>query len=79
MLHVSTSTVINELKKGPHLNQVNHKCFETLHHEEVEIESIRVEELEDSDIEEAELDDLWSFVGSKRNQRWLWHAVDRRN
>ncbi len=26
--------------------------------------------------EEAELDEQWSFVNSKFNQRWLWHAVD---
>lgn len=25
---------------------------------------------------EAELDEQWSFVGRKDNQRWLWHAVD---
>jgi len=23
-----------------------------------------------------ELDEQWSFVGNKSNQRWLWHAVD---
>ncbi len=26
--------------------------------------------------EEAELDEQWSFVGNKSNQRWLWHAID---
>ena len=26
--------------------------------------------------EEAELDEQWSFVGNKSNQRWLWYAVD---
>jgi hypothetical protein len=25
---------------------------------------------------EAEVDEMWSFVGSKKQQRWLWHAVD---
>ena len=28
--------------------------------------------------EEAELDEMWSFVGNKANQRWLWHAIDHR-
>lgn len=28
-------------------------------------------------IQESELDEMWSFVGSKKNQRWLWHAIDR--
>lgn len=27
---------------------------------------------------EAELDEQWSFVGKKSNQRWLWHAVDHK-
>ena len=22
------------------------------------------------------MDEMWSFVGSKRQQRWLWHAID---
>ncbi len=26
----------------------------------------------------AELDEQWSFVGSKSNQRWLWYAVDHK-
>ena len=25
---------------------------------------------------EAELDEMWSFVQSKQQQRWLWHAID---
>lgn len=25
---------------------------------------------------EAEADEMWSYVGSKRQQRWLWHAID---
>lgn len=30
-------------------------------------------------VEEAEADEMWSFVGKKDNQRWLWHAVDHRS
>jgi len=26
--------------------------------------------------DEAELDEQWSYVGNKSNQRWLWYAVD---
>jgi insertion element IS1 protein InsB len=25
---------------------------------------------------EAEADEMWSYVGSKCQQRWLWHAID---
>ena len=27
-------------------------------------------------VEEVELDEMWSFVGKKSNQRWLWHGID---
>ena len=26
--------------------------------------------------EAAEVEELWSFVGSKAHPRWLWHAID---
>jgi insertion element IS1 protein InsB len=29
-----------------------------------------------SRVNEAEVDEMWSFVGKKRDQRWLWHAID---
>ena len=29
-------------------------------------------------IDEAEVDEMWSFVGNKKEQRWLWHAIDHR-
>jgi insertion element IS1 protein InsB len=28
--------------------------------------------------DEAEMDEMWSFVRVKSNQRWLWHAIDHR-
>ena len=27
-------------------------------------------------VESAELDEMWSFVQNKSNQRWLWLAID---
>ena len=27
-------------------------------------------------VDEAEVDEMWSLVGKKKEQRWLWHAVD---
>ena len=27
-------------------------------------------------VKAAEVDEIWSFVGSKAHQRWLWHAID---
>jgi insertion element IS1 protein InsB len=29
--------------------------------------------------EEAEVDEMWSYVQRKQEQRWLWHAIDHRN
>jgi insertion element IS1 protein InsB len=29
--------------------------------------------------EEAEVDEMWSFVGKKREPRWLWHALEHRS
>ncbi len=29
--------------------------------------------------DEAEVDEMWSFVGRKKDQRWLWHAIDHRS
>jgi insertion element IS1 protein InsB len=28
-------------------------------------------------VDDAEVDEMWSFVGKKPEQRWLWHAIDR--
>jgi insertion element IS1 protein InsB len=28
--------------------------------------------------DEAEVDEMWAFVGRKKDQRWLWHAIDHR-
>jgi len=30
-------------------------------------------------VDEAEVDEMWSFVGQKKDQRWLWHALDHRS
>ena len=27
-------------------------------------------------VDEAEIDEMWSFVGTKKEPRWLWHAID---
>ena len=29
-------------------------------------------------VEAAEMDEMWSFVQSKKQQRWLWHAIDHK-
>ena len=31
------------------------------------------------EVENAELDEMWSFVKNKKNQRWLWLAINHDN
>lgn len=45
--------------------------------EQIEVDIVRVEQPEESGVEKAELDEMWSYVSSKKNPRWLWHAIDR--
>src|SRR3989454_3671066 len=55
-------------KKEPVVKQVNARLLHTLDPEQVDIVLRQVEQ--------AEMDEMWSFVGSKSQQRWLWHAID---
>jgi IS1 transposase len=50
---------------------VNRPLLNTLHPDEVDVMIQRVEE--------AEVDEMWSYVGKKREPRWLWHAIDHRS
>jgi insertion element IS1 protein InsB len=47
---------------------VNHYLLALLKPEEVEVIM--------RPADEAEVDEVWSFVGRKKEQRWLWHAID---
>ena len=68
-LHISTNTVLSELKKKePVLESVNTALLNMLNPDEVTVDIERAGE--------AEMDEMWSFVGPKTNPRWLWHAID---
>ena len=59
---------------------MNQKALEHLKPEQVEVEIQKVEAAEKAaslGIEESELDEMWRSVGSQKNPRWLWHAIDR--
>ena len=72
VLKISPTTVINEIeKKEPALTSVNQPLLNTLHPDEVDVVIRRAEE--------AEVDEMWSYVGKKREPRWLWHAIDHRS
>lgn len=58
---------------------MNHAFLATHRPEERVIDIIKVEEYHEVSEQETtvEMDEMWSYVGSKANQRWLWHALDR--
>jgi insertion element IS1 protein InsB len=62
------SLVCHPRKKAPAVKQVNERLLHTLAPPQVDVILRQVEA--------AELDEMWSFVGSKSQQRWLWHAID---
>ena len=70
VLGISPPTVIKELKKKkPELENVNHSILKIVKYpEDIQVVISRCDE--------AELDEMWSFVGNKSQQRWLWHAID---
>lgn len=69
VLHISTDTVLSELKKKETtLESVNKALLRTLHPDDIRVHIARAGE--------AEMDEMWSFVGKKKDQRWLWHAID---
>jgi transposase len=55
---------------------VNQAVLAVLNPEQVEVEIWRSDELEVRRGLSSELDGMWSFVKTKANPRWLWHAMD---
>ena len=44
--------------------------------ESLDVNNAVVEIVYGEQVESAELDEMWSFVQNKGNQRWLWLAID---
>ena len=55
---------------------MNEAVLAYMHPAHVEVEICRADELEQRRGLRSELDEMWSYVGKKANQRWLWHAID---
>ena len=68
VLQVGPTTVIKELKKTTALSPVNTAVVEGYCLDAIATEVRRVEV--------AEVDERWTLVKSKAQQRWLWHAID---
>ena len=58
---------------------MNHDFLATHTSEQIVVDIIKVEDYHDVSEQGSavEMDEMWSYVGSKANQRWLWHAIDR--
>ena len=57
-------------KKEPQLQHVNALAIQHMDPREIRVEI--------QPVEEAEIDEMWSVVEKKSQQRWLWHAIDHR-
>ena len=69
VLRVSSATVIDVLKKKePTIKQVNERLLKSFDPAQLDIILRQVEAVE--------MDEMWGFVGSKSQQRWLWHAIE---
>ena len=62
-------------KKEPDLHQVNHDVLASVYPALLEVEICRADELAGRRGLSSELDEMWSYVGKKANQRWLWHTI----
>ena len=54
---------------------MNQAGLQHLNPEHVEVEIWRADELEVHRGLSSELDEMWSYVRSKANPHWLWHAM----
>jgi insertion element IS1 protein InsB len=69
VLRLSTDTVLRALrKKEAALASVHTALLRTVNPAEIIVDMQHAGE--------AEGDEMWSCVGKKGNQRWLWHAID---
>ena len=55
---------------------VHQSVWPHCHPEQVEVERWRADALEVRRGLSSELDEMWSYVRSNANPRWVWHAVD---
>ena len=55
---------------------MNEPLLEQLDRRQVAVELVPVKLAYGTSELEGEIDEMWSFVQKKENQRWLWHAID---
>lgn len=55
---------------------MNQRYLENQQGKDISVEIVKVTGQSSSEITKAEVDEMQSFVGNKKKQRWLWHAID---
>ncbi len=71
VLQIATGTVLSTLRSlESELESINRAVLEKIDTKNC---NVLIKKVED-----AELDEMWSFVGKKSDQRWLWHAIDHK-
>ena len=79
ILKISTNTVLKELKKKENqIQQVNLPLLKQLNPEKVAVKIQLFKPTENEDSRESQIDEMWSYVGRKSQERWLWHAIDHK-
>jgi insertion element IS1 protein InsB len=74
ILKISTTTVIDRLKQqADRLIQFNVNYLNSLTPKEKKNLKPKMRL-----VQEAEADEMWSYVGKKEQQCWLWHVIDHR-
>ena len=73
VIGISPNTVIETLKKADDIiDNVNRDLLKKVSKEGIDIDIVPINAID------VELDEMWSFVGDKSNQRWLWLAIDHK-
>ena len=70
LLKISPTTVIEQLKKSSALGTREQNALRT--------GRALLRASNGGEIAEAEMEQMWSFVQSKKQQLWLWSAIDHR-
>jgi len=67
VLEISPTTVINELKKGPELQAVNHDFLAIHRHDQIVVDIVKVEDNSNVSRQDTnvEMDEMWSYIGCK--------------
>ena len=71
VLDISPETVIETIKNADDMiENMNHELLKKNAKEGIDIDIVPINAID------VELDEMWSFVGDKSQQRWLWLAID---